>query len=390
MSTKTEKNDESIADQSSLILQRQTLEHILENVTQTQYENFEQLCALILKEEESFSRALKFSEVVFSKNLIEQMRLRFCGKKSPLQEWLKSLKNVLPQERKPAGEKINQLKAFIEKNFEPFSEKVFNYIQEEKLKTEKDDISLPFPNSQIGTRHPVSFMTKKLVDSLKNLGFTWVDGPEIEKDTFNFEALNIPPDHPAREMQDSFYLNPEWLLRTHTSSVQAHCMQERFKTFNYSMRIACPGYNYRNEHDMTHVPTFRQIEGLVVEKGINLGHMRDTLTRFFSSVFERPVKLRLRSSYFPFTEPSAEMDIECQQCFGAGCRSCKHTGWSELGGCGLVNPAVLEKCGIDSSVYSGFAFGMGIDRIAMSKFSISDLRLLFDADLEFLKELQTF
>jgi phenylalanyl-tRNA synthetase alpha chain len=368
---------------------REQLELNLSTPVATSYQNFEELSNHILKEEQCFKNSLQTPAAAFDTPLLEHMRLRFCGKKSPLHEWLKSMKNVAPTERKSAGEKINQLKSLIEKSFEPFSHSVLVFLENTKLETEKEDLTLPLPPSQLGSRHPVSYMTKKLVDSLKKLGFAWVDGPEIESDFFNFEALNIPKNHPAREMQDSFFLSPEWVLRTHTSSVQAHCMSERFTESNFSLRIACPGYNYRNEHDMTHVPTFRQIEGLVVEKGIHLGHMRHTLTAFFSEVFGRPVKLRLRSSYFPFTEPSAEMDIECQQCFGAGCRSCKHTGWSELGGCGLVNPAVLEKCGIDSSVYSGFAFGMGIDRIAMSKFSISDLRALFDADVEFLAGLQT-
>lgn len=316
----------------------------------------------------------------------EEIRLRFSGKHSPLQEWLKGLRALPPEERKGAGALINALKGEIESELDMFLSKYRSYAENKRLSQEVDDLTLPLPEVRFGSRHPVAVATRMLVEPLQRMGFQYIDGPEIESDFFNFEALNIPSDHPAREMQDTFFLasakGMEWVLRTQTSSVQAHALKER----GVPLKIVCAGYTYRNEYDMTHIPTFRQIECLVVDKGVNLAHMRHTLSVFFSEVFGRPVKLRLRSSYFPFTEPSAEIDVECQQCMGSGCRSCKHTGWLELGGCGLVNRNVLLKCGIDPEVYGGFAFGMGIDRIAMSKFAVSDLRALYEGDVPFLKD----
>jgi phenylalanyl-tRNA synthetase alpha chain len=222
---------------------------------------------------------------------------------------------------------------------------------------------------------------RDLLVPFHRMGFSIIDGPEIDNDFYNFEALNVLKDHPAREMQDTFFLASEWVLRTHTSNVQTHAMIER----GVPLKIVCPGCVYRNEYDMTHVPSFRQIECLVVDKGIHMGHLRHTINELLNAAFGREVKIRFRSSYFPFTEPSAEVDVECQQCFGKGCRSCKHTGWSEIGGCGLVNRKVLESCHIDSSVYSGIAFGFGVDRIAKDRFAVADLRSLFDGNVSFLK-----
>jgi phenylalanyl-tRNA synthetase alpha chain len=313
---------------------------------------------------------------------LEAARLRFCGKSSPLQGWLTGLRHFAAEERKGAGALINQLKVKIEAQFEAFSAAFSVFDEERRLDLEKEDLSLPLPQVNMGSRHPVAIAARDLVLPLQKMGFTWIDGPEIESDFFNFEALNIPKEHPAREMQDTFFLASDWVLRTQTSSMQAHAMLER----GVPLRIVCAGYTYRNECDMTHVPTFRQIEALVIDKGIHFGHLRHTLSEFFKEVFGRPVPLRFRSSYFPFTEPSAEMDIQCQQCQGAGCRSCKNTGWLELGGCGLVNQKVLRSCGVDPEVYSGFAFGMGVDRIAMSRFAVSDLRALYEGEIGFLNE----
>lgn len=355
---------------------------ILQMPGSVQYAQKEELEALLAAERAQFSNAMALSFESLSEALVDDIRVRFSGRKSPLQDWLKSLKNLPPDGRKQAGALINELKQFIEAELECFLKKYQSFSENKKLDAQQDDISLPLPESALGSRHPVSAVARALIEPLRRMGFAVIDGPEIEKDFYNFEALNIPKEHPAREMQDTFFLASEWVLRTHTSSVQAHAMLER----GLPLRVVCPGYVYRNEFDMTHVPTFRQIECLVVDEGISLAHMRHTLDQFFQEVFGRPVKLRLRSSYFPFTEPSAEMDIECQQCFGEGCRSCKYTGWLEMGGCGLVNRNVLAKCGIDADVYSGFAFGFGIDRIAMSKYAISDLRALFEGDVPFLKE----
>lgn len=307
----------------------------------------------------------------------DEVRVRFTGRKSPLQDWLKALRNFPANERKDAGAKINQLKSFLEQDVEHFVSACRSAAERRRLENERVDLTLPLPQLSLGSRHPVSLAAQQLLEPLRRLGFTVIDGPELEREFYNFEALNIPAEHPAREMQDTFFVASGWVLRTHTSSVQAHAMLER----GVPLRVACAGYTYRNELDLTHVPTFRQIECLVVDEGVTLANMRNTLDAFFAEVFGRPVKLRLRSSYFPFTEPSAEIDVQCQQCFGAGCRSCKHTGWLEMGGCGLVNTQVLESCGIDSGRYSGFAFGMGVDRIAMSKFGIADLRSLYEGDV---------
>jgi phenylalanyl-tRNA synthetase alpha chain len=338
---------------------------------------------LLNQERDRCQQVVSIAPELFSEAQSDDVRVRFTGRKSPLQDWLKLLRNFPAEERKEAGARINHLKSFLETEIERFV--VACRAAAERLRLEKEtvDLTLPLPLLNLGSRHPVSVAAQQLLEPLRRLGFTVIDGPEIERDFYNFEALNIPAEHPAREMQDTFFVASQWVLRTHTSSVQAHAMLER----GVPLRVACAGFTYRNELDLTHVPTFRQIECLVVDKGITLAHMRGALDAFFAEVFGRPVKLRLRSSYFPFTEPSAEIDVQCQQCFGAGCRSCKHTGWLEMGGCGLVNTKVLERCGIDSSVYSGFAFGMGVDRIAMSKFGIADLRSLYEGDVVMARQL---
>ena len=336
----------------------------------------------------------------FSDRIMAQLRVVFFGKKSLLQQFLTRLRDLPPEERKEAGARINACKKRLEQDLDTFFVTVASRLEEERLRGESVDISLTLPRSRLGSRHPVSVVTRELLAPLVRMGFTVVDGPELESDFYNFEALNLPADHPAREMQDTFFLPPRraaarqdaaagstdaeaaapsWLLRTHTSSVQVHALLER----GAPLRIACPGSTYRNEYDLTHVPAFRQIEGLVVDKGIHFGHLRHTLNAFFNEVFGRPVRMRFRSSYFPFTEPSAEMDVECQQCLGKGCRACKGSGWLEMGGCGVVHRKVLAACKVPEG-YSGFAFGMGIDRIAMSKFGIADLRALTEGDVNYL------
>jgi len=346
------------------------------------YANLAELSALLAEERTRFEGFLALPVETLQESEAEELRVRYAGKSSPLQEWLKSLRNLPADERRGAGALINTLKSELEEKLEGFLVRFRAGAENKRLASEREDLTLPLPERRVGSRHPIAVAARMLVEPLQRMGFQLIDGPEIESDFFNFEALNIPKDHPAREMQDTFFLASEWVLRTQTSTLQAHAMKER----GVPLKIVCPGYTYRNEYDMTHVPTFRQIEALVIDKGITLAHMRHTLSAFFSEVFGRPVKLRLRSSYFPFTEPSAEMDIECQQCGGPGCRSCKFTGWLELGGCGLVNRNVLAKCGIDPDVYSGFAFGMGIDRIAMSRFAVSDLRAMYEGDVGFLSD----
>ena len=312
---------------------------------------------------------------------LEAIRLRFTGRKSPLQELLKSLKDFPAQERKEAGARINKLKVELEQGVAAFMQEQSKRLLDEKLQKETLDISLPLPPSTLGARHPFQIVMEDLQEPFRRMGFSVVDGPEIDTEFFNFEALNVAAEHPAREMQDTFFLSSEWVLRTHTSNVQAHAMIER----GVPLRIVCPGCVYRHEHDMTHVPSFRQMECLVVDRGLHMGHLRYIINELLSAAFGHSVKIRFRASYFPFTEPSAEVDVECQQCLGNGCRSCKFTGWSEIGGCGVVHTSVLKACGVDPQEFQGIAFGFGVDRIAKDRFGVSDLRDFFEGQLSFLK-----
>ena len=358
-----------------------SLDSILNETLQTQYTSIDELQNILLTEKTHLSWVLSLPFEKLTTALVEEVRIRFCGKKSPLQELLKSLRNLPPQERKEAGGFINHLKKYIEDETHIFVQKFQEYSEQQKLNQEQDDITLPLSKINLGSRHPIMVVLRDLLEPFKRMGFSIVDGPEIDNDFYNFEALNVLKNHPAREMQDTFFLASEWVLRTHTSNVQIHSLIER----GVPLKIVCPGCVYRNEFDMTHVPSFRQIECLVVDKGIHMGHMRHTINELLNAAFGREVKLRFRSSYFPFTEPSAEVDVQCQQCFGKGCRSCKHTGWSEIGGCGLVHKKIFESCGINSEIYSGFAFGFGVDRIAKDRFGVADLRSLFDGNVSFLK-----
>ncbi|MES2613787.1 MAG: phenylalanine--tRNA ligase subunit alpha [Bdellovibrionota bacterium] len=342
---------------------------------------FDELQNTLLSEKKLLEQILLSPIENFNQIQVDEVRVRFCGKKSPLQELLKSLRNLPPEERKNAGALINNLKKYLEEEVENFVKKFQDFSEQAKLNQENDDITLPLPSVPLGSRHPIMVVMRDLLVPFQRMGFSIVDGPEMDSDFYNFEALNVLKDHPAREMQDTFFLASEWVLRTHTSNVQTHAMIER----GVPLKIVCPGCVYRNEFDMTHVPSFRQIECLVVDKGIHMGHLRHTINELLNAAFGREVKIRFRSSYFPFTEPSAEVDVECQQCFGSGCRSCKHTGWSEIGGCGLVHKKVLESCQIDPLVYSGIAFGFGVDRIAKDRFAVADLRSLFDGNVSFLK-----
>lgn len=352
-----------------------------QNPPQTQYSSLNELQGIIDTEREFANKIqqIAFSELSTADS--DLIKTRFLGKTSPLTTLLKSLKNLPGADRKPAGALINEFKKELESEFEGFFKGFQLHCEEQKLQSEQVDLTLPLPPTQTGSRHPISVTLRDLLLPFEKMGFSVVDGPEIDSDFYNFETLNVLKDHPAREMQDTFFVAAEWVLRTHTSNVQSHAMLER----GVPLKIVCPGYVYRNEYDMTHSPTFRQIECLVVDKGIHMGHLRHLINELLNDAFGRKVKIRLRSSYFPFTEPSAEVDVECQQCFRKGCRSCKHTGWSEIGGCGVVNRKVLENCGIDSKIYSGIAFGFGVDRLAKDRYAVSDLRFLYDAYLPYLK-----
>lgn len=349
--------------------------------TPTQYQTFDELNAILLVEKNKATQIVSIAFDQLNAAAIEEVRVRFLGRKSPLQELLKSLKNLPAAERKQAGAAINQLKAELEAQITKFVSAFREYDEGQRLASESEDIGLPLPDLNKGSRHPISIVMRDLLVPFQRMGFSIIDGPEIDSDFYNFEALNVLRDHPAREMQDTFFLATEWVLRTHTSNVQVHAMKER----GVPLKIVCPGCVYRNEYDMTHVPAFRQIECLVVDRGIHMGHLRHVINELLNAAFGRPVTIRFRSSYFPFTEPSAEVDVQCQQCFGKGCRSCKHSGWSEIGGCGVVNRKVLESCGVDPTEFSGIAFGFGVDRIAKDRFAISDLRSLFEGNISFSK-----
>lgn len=344
------------------------------------YKNTAELDAILDEEVMRMKALISFDKELLDMNSAEAIRIRFLGKKSPLQSLLKSLKNLPANERKTYGQKINHLKKDISDTVTGFLKSFERYALERKLAQENFDHTLPLPKSNLGTRHPVSIVLRDLLKPFKRMGFSVVDGPQIEHEFYNFEALNIKKDHPAREMQDTFFLSSEWVLRTHTSNVQVHSLKER----GVPLKIVCPGCVCRNEYDLTHTPSFRQIECLVVDKDIHMGHLKFVINELLNEAFQRDVKVRFRSSYFPFTEPSAEVDVQCQQCFGKGCRSCKQTGWSEIGGCGVVNVNVLKSCGIDSEKWQGIAFGFGVERIAKDRFGISDLRLFYDGQLSFL------
>ncbi len=313
---------------------------------------------------------------------LEIIRVDYLGKKGQLTELLKGLAHLSAEEKPKMGQLVNQAKrdisALIETKLQELKEKQLV----EKLAAEQIDVTLSGRNASVGTLHPVTQVKQRIIDYFSRLGFDSVEGPEIETDFYNFEALNIPGHHPARAMHDTFYFGDGRLLRTHTSPVQIRTMEQRKPPF----RLIAPGRVYRCDSDMTHTPMFHQVEGLLIDEQATLAGLKGLLSDFFAYFFGRQLALRFRPSYFPFTEPSAEVDIECTQCSGAGCRSCKFTGWLEVLGCGMVHPNVLNAVHICPEQYQGWAFGMGIDRLAMLYYGIDDLRLLFENDLSFLRQ----
>lgn len=313
---------------------------------------------------------------------LEQIRVRLLGKKGEITEQLKSLGAMPPDVRKTAGAKINEAKnsltaALDERRAALEAEKLA-----EQLASDSVDVTLPGRGQATGGLHPVTRVRRRIEQIFRNAGFTIEDGPEIEDEWHNFEALNIPANHPARAMHDTFYFPDGRLLRTHTSPVQIRAMKDRQPPF----RVIAPGRVYRNDSDMTHTPMFHQVEGLVVDEGITFANLKAVLHGFMQALFEKNVKMRLRPSYFPFTEPSAEVDISCVSCGGSGCRVCKNTGWVEVAGCGIVHPNVLRAVNVDPERYTGYAFGMGIDRLTMLRYNVNDIRLYFENDLRFLKQ----
>ena len=322
--------------------------------------------------------ALSHADILDS---LEQVRVRFLGKKGEVTAILSQMGKLSPEERPVIGQKANEVRGLIEKKIAERKEELSKAAAEQKLKSEKLDITLPGKRSRIGKKHPVSVVLDEIKDAFVSMGYSIADGPEVEYDYYNFEALNIPKSHPARDTQDTFYFSPEMLLRTQTSSVQIRTMEKR----KPPIKILAPGRVYRiDEIDATHSPVFHQIEGLVVDKGITMAHLKGALDSMAKKLFGENVTTRIRPDYFPFTEPSAEISVSCFMCGGEGCPFCKNEGWVEIGGAGMVNPKVLEGCGIDSSEYTGFAFGMGLERLVMRRYRITDIRMLFENDVRFL------
>jgi phenylalanyl-tRNA synthetase alpha chain len=312
----------------------------------------------------------------------EAFRIKYLGSKGLVKAAMGEMKNVPAEQRREFGQVLNDFKLFTEAKYEALKAASGNDVQ---AAANQLDVSLPGNDIPMGSRHPISLVRNQIISIFNRLGFAVAEGPEIEDDWHNFTALNLPENHPARDMQDTFYIlqNPDWLLRTHTSSVQVREMQKG----KLPIRIICPGRVYRNETISARAHCFfHQVEGLYIADNVSFADLKQTLYFFVQEMFGKDIKVRFRPSYFPFTEPSAEMDISCLICKGKGCNVCKHTGWVEILGCGMVHPAVLDNCGIDSNKYTGFAFGMGIERITMLKYQIKDLRLFSENDVRFLKQ----
>jgi phenylalanyl-tRNA synthetase alpha chain len=326
--------------------------------------------------------ALKGEIEAFNDGDAETFRIKYLGSKGLVKSLMGEMKNVAAENKKEAGQLLNEFKLFTEAKYEELKASSNNG----QLATNNEiDLSLPADPLPLGSRHPISIVKNKIISIFQRLGFAVAEGPEIEDDFHNFTALNLPENHPARDMQDTFYIsqNPDWLLRTHTSSVQVREMQKG----KLPIRIICPGRVYRNETISARAHCFfHQVEGLYIAENVSFADLKQTLYFFVQEMFGKDVKVRFRPSYFPFTEPSAEMDISCLICGGEGCSVCKKTGWVEILGCGMVHPNVLDNCGIDSNKYTGFAFGMGIERITMLKYQIKDLRLFSENDVRFLKQ----
>ena len=313
---------------------------------------------------------------------LENLRVQYLGKKGVLTEQLKQIGSLSPEERPKFGDRVNQVKAEIANLLLEKKQLLEHAKLAEAIAGEKIDVTLPGRGMSVGGLHPVTLSTQRIEDIFVAMGFGVAEGPEIEDDFHNFEALNIPPEHPARAMHDTFYVEDGWLLRTHTSPVQIRYMLEN----KPPMHVIAPGRVYRCDSDVTHTPMFHQVEGLAVGEDISFADLKGILTHFLQQFFETDLSIRLRPSYFPFTEPSAEVDISCVFCNGKGCRICKHTGWLEVLGCGMVHPEVFRYVDIDSEKYTGFAFGMGVERLTMLRYGVDDLRLFFDNDLAFLRQ----
>ncbi len=328
------------------------------------------------------STALEAVRQAADVNALEQIRVQFLGKKGELTQVMKTLGNMPAEERPKVGAIINEAKEQVQTELNARKADMEAAAMNAKLAAERIDVTLPGRGQLSGGLHPVTRTMERIEDFFAHIGFAVAQGPEVEDDYHNFEALNIPGHHPARAMHDTFYFNANTLLRTHTSPVQVRVMESQ----EPPIRIVCPGRVYRCDSDLTHSPMFHQVEGLLVDRKVSFADLKGTIEEFLRVFFEKQLEVRFRPSFFPFTEPSAEVDIQCVMCSGAGCRVCKQTGWLEVMGCGMVHPNVFRSAGIDPEVYQGFAFGMGVERLAMLRYGVNDLRLFFDNDLRFLAQ----
>ncbi len=353
------------------------------------YKNRERKCKMKEKLEKSRAKALEElsqmegGEASAALEKLNDIRVNILGKKGELTAVLKGMKDVAPEDRPKVGQMVNDTRAEIEAALEKAKKKMERAMREAAMKAEVIDVTLPAKKNEVGHRHPNFIVLEEVERIFVGMGYEVVEGPEIEKDYYNFEALNIPADHPAKDEQDTFYINGDILLRTQTSPVQVRTMEQK----KPPIRMLAPGRVFRSDEvDATHSPSFHQIEGMVIDKGITFADLKGTLQEFARELYGPETKVKFRPHHFPFTEPSAEMDVSCFKCGGKGCRFCKGEGWIEILGCGMVHPKVLRMSGIDPEEYSGFAFGMGLERISLLKYEIDDMRLLYENDVRFLKQ----
>jgi len=332
------------------------------------------------KIKEEALRQIESSEALEKLN---DIRVSYLGKKGELTNLLKSMKDVAPEDRPKVGQMVNDVRGLIEGRLEEARTALAKKAREEQLKREVIDVTLPARKNNVGHSHPNTIALEEVERIFVGMGYEVVEGPEVEYDRYNFEKLNIPKGHPARDEQDTFYINENILLRSQTSPVQVRTMEKG----RLPIRMIAPGRVFRSDEvDATHSPSFHQIEGLVIDRNITFADLKGTLAEFARELFGPETKVKFRPHHFPFTEPSAEVDVTCFKCGGSGCRFCKGSGWIEILGCGMVHPHVLEMCGIDPDEYSGFAFGVGLERIALLKYEIDDMRLLYENDIRFLKQ----
>ncbi|MBS3809173.1 MAG: phenylalanine--tRNA ligase subunit alpha [Desulfobacterales bacterium] len=324
-------------------------------------------------------QALSELEQAGDADSIRALSVKYLGRKGRVTGFLRNISELPADQRPAAGKRANEIKRELESAFNAALNRLSGQKEEEK---QAIDVSLPGRQAPLGTMHPITRVTRLISRVFERMGFGIAEGPEVESDYYNFEALNIPKNHPARDMQDTFYVSDNVVLRTHTSPIQVRYMESR----QPPVRVIAPGKVFRCDSDLTHTPMFHQVEGLVVDEKVSFGDLKGTLTAFVHQVFDRHTSLRFRPSFFPFTEPSAEVDIQCVICRGSGCKVCSDTGWLEVLGCGMVHPAVFENVGYDTNRYSGFAFGMGVERIAMLKYGINDIRMFFENDIRFLRQ----